>query len=248
VPAADARAPEQRALRLLRSALLERLPLKAVAIFFAFVLWLAVSADEPGEQTVAVRLALRTDSALTLTGPAARVTATLTGRRRDLLKVRAGDLVLRRTIAGAGADSVRLVLRPGDVELPPGTEVEVRVRDVQPRQLTLRFAHRDPTRAATPPPRARAAGPARPAAAVPAPTLPEPLDTAAAAATVEHAPDTLWQAGGPDSAAAPGDTARGAAPGVIVLPSDSPAVVDSLPARGRPRRRGAPAAGPESPR
>jgi len=123
-----------------RGVLLDRLPLKISAVLFAFVLWLAVGVDEPGERTVAVRLALQSDGAVSLVGRPPVVSATVVGRRRELLKLAGAGLVLRRTIAAHTVDSVRIVLRPADVELPAGLEGDVRVRDVRPASVTLRFA------------------------------------------------------------------------------------------------------------
>ena len=142
------------ALQVMRGAVVERLPLKAIALFFAVVLWLAVSADEPAEHRVAVRLALRTDGRVTLRGEPPPLTATITGRRRDLVKVGTGGLVVRRTVAPGVGDSLQLVVRPADVELPPGVGEAVRVREVAPRVLTLRFAPVPPETA-----RARSAAP-----------------------------------------------------------------------------------------
>lgn len=122
-----------------RDGLLEHGVLKLTAVFFAVVLWLAVSGDEPAEQSVPVRLSLRTDGTVAPRGAPPLLHATVTGRRRDLLKLAPGELVLRRTVVGRSPDSVRLVLRPADVELPAGLAAEVQVRDVQPRTVMVRF-------------------------------------------------------------------------------------------------------------
>jgi hypothetical protein len=122
------------------------------------------------------------------------VRATITGRRRDLIKVGAGPLVLRRTIAPGAADSVRLVVRPSDVELPAGIEGEVRVREVRPRVLTLRFAPA--------PPAATRAGPRPGAAAVTAEPTPR---TPPAASRADDTPADDSGAGDP-SGAVPADS------------------------------------------
>ena len=142
------------ALRGVRGALLERLPLKITALFFAVVLWLAVGGDELVERRVPVRLALRADGALVPEDRLPALHATVTGRRRDLLKLGPGALVLRRAVAPGVGDSVQIVLRPGDVELPAGAERDLRVREVEPRVVTMRFARRVPETA-----RARSAAP-----------------------------------------------------------------------------------------
>ena len=57
----------------------ERLPYKAAALFLAIVLWLVVSAEEPTEDLVPVRLALLLDSALVLQGEPPTVRALVVG-------------------------------------------------------------------------------------------------------------------------------------------------------------------------
>jgi hypothetical protein len=208
VPGSHAPAREHSALRVLRGALLDRLPLKAVALFFAFVLWLAVSADEPGEQTMAVRLALRVDSTVALRGARPSVSATVTGRRRDLRKLDGGDLVLRRTITAAAADSVRLVLRPADVELPSGLEGDLRVRDVQPRVLMLRFARLTlPSVGSRETASAPLAAASTRSASVARARTSDPSSDTSEANGEELFGDTVWQSA-PDSVAAPNGPAR----------------------------------------
>ena len=239
---AETPARDGRRAAVMRDAVLDRLPLKAAALFFATMLWLAVRADEPSEHTVAVRLAVQVDSVLRLRRELPVVTATLTGRRRDLLKLRSGDLVLRRAVARGVADSVRLVLRPGDVEIPSGSEGEVRVRDVQPRQITLHFSHdgrHAPGTAARPAPPARAT-----AVAAPPPLDPAHDVTEDAEATV----DTLWEAAAdspatPARAASRRRTTGGPPPDVSVTPAEGARITIATPA-GAPfaGRAGAPPA------
>lgn len=129
---ARARSLEQR----LQSMAMARLPLKLAAVFFALVLWLAVSAEEPTEEWVDVRVAMVHDSSVTLVDSVPPVQALVVGRGRDLLKLYTTLPVLRRVIDADTAARITLSLRPGDVDLP--SNVDARVRDVRPSAMTLR--------------------------------------------------------------------------------------------------------------
>lgn len=120
------------------AAVTERLQLKAAALFFALVLWFVVSATEPSEQLVPVRFTPLLDSTLTLVEAPPQVQALVIGRTRELLKLYATPLTLRRLVDAGVPDTVTIELRPTDVDLPAG--VQAIVRDVQPRSITLRFA------------------------------------------------------------------------------------------------------------
>jgi len=113
-----------------------RLPLKLAALFFALVLWLAVSAEEPTEEWVDVRVALVHDSSVTLVDSVPPVQALVVGRGRDLLKLYTTLPVLRRVIEADTATRITLSLRPGDVDLP--SNVDARVRDVRPSGMSVR--------------------------------------------------------------------------------------------------------------
>jgi hypothetical protein len=123
--------------RSLRAALTERLPLKIAALFFAIVLWLVVSAEEPTEEIVPVRFAPALDSGMVVAGEVPAVRALVLGRGRELLKLYSAPPVIVRRIPGGVRDSVRLELGPADVDIPAG--VAAVVRDVRPRVLTLRL-------------------------------------------------------------------------------------------------------------
>ena len=120
------------------AAFTERLPYKAAALFFSLVLWLVVSAEETAEELVPVRLAASTDSSIVVVGRPPVMRALVVGKARDLMKIGDRPLVLRRVFTAETPESVRVELRPGDIDLPSGTSVVV--RDVQPRAFTLRFA------------------------------------------------------------------------------------------------------------
>lgn len=123
--------------RWLRSAFTERLGYKGAALFFAIVLWLVVSAEEPSEELVPVRLEATYDSARMLTSGPPVIRALVAGRARDLITLYNTPPVVRRIVTDDAPDSVAVDLRPLDVYIPP--DVDAVVRDVQPRSLVLVF-------------------------------------------------------------------------------------------------------------
>jgi len=123
--------------RWLRAALTERLGYKAAALFFAVVLWFVVSAEEPSVQLIPVQLDASFDSTRVLMGGGQEIRALVAGRARDLLKLYHTPPVVRRIVTDDAPDSVAINLSPGDVYIPP--DIDVVVRDVQPRTLVLVF-------------------------------------------------------------------------------------------------------------
>src|SRR5688500_14032773 len=123
--------------RHLRAAFTERLGYKAAALFFAVVLWLVVSAEEPSEELVPVRLEADFDTTRSLTVSPPVIRALVAGRARDLIKLYDTPPVVRRTITDDAPDSVAVELTPTDVYVPP--DVDAIVRDVQPRSFVLVF-------------------------------------------------------------------------------------------------------------
>ncbi len=120
----------------LHSAFVERLGLKAAALFFALVLWAVVSAEEPTEQIIPIRFAPVVDSGIVIAGPLPAVRALVLGRGRELLKLyNASPVIVRRVRSSSG--EVSLELGPADVDLPAG--VNAVVRDVRPRNVTLQL-------------------------------------------------------------------------------------------------------------
>jgi len=132
--------------RRLRAAFTERLGYKAAALFFSIVLWFVVSAEEPSEELVPVRLVIDYDSVRVLTPTRPVIRALVAGRARDLIKLYDTPPVIRRSITDDAPDSVAVELTPADVFIPP--DVDAVVRDVQPRSFVLVF---DARRAGTKP-------------------------------------------------------------------------------------------------
>ncbi|MEJ7809901.1 MAG: YbbR-like domain-containing protein [Gemmatimonadaceae bacterium] len=124
--------------RRLVAAATERLPIKAAALFFALLLWFIVTAEEPTEERVEVRLNVVTDSFLALHGPPPPLTAVVIGRGRELLKLYGAPPTVRLGYNSATSpESVTVRLSPADVDIPIG--IEARVQEVQPRLIFLRF-------------------------------------------------------------------------------------------------------------
>jgi len=131
-------APQQsRWRRHIAAAFTEHLALKASAVLLAIVLWFVVAAREPMEEVASVRFQPQLDSAVVLRDPPSMIRALVIGRASEILKLSNTPLVIRRSIASDVPDTLVLTLRTSDVEVPEG--VEVIVRDVEPRSLTLRF-------------------------------------------------------------------------------------------------------------
>ena len=123
--------------RRLKSAFTEHLPLKLVAIFFAFVIWLVVSGERPTEMVVPVRVEIGVDTSVTLRGQTPEVRALVVGRGRDLMKLWDTPPTISQRLGSDVPDSLAIMLEVNNVELPPG--VAGIVRDVQPRSLRLHF-------------------------------------------------------------------------------------------------------------
>ncbi len=117
----------------------EHLGLKAFALVLALLLWIVVSARQPTEGYVRVRVTPTLDSSLVLLGEPPVVQALVSGRTADLVKLYATPLVLRRTISGDVPDTLMLDVTPADVHVPADLSEAVHVLDVQPRAVMLRF-------------------------------------------------------------------------------------------------------------
>jgi hypothetical protein len=140
MPASPAPAPTWQ--RRLREIATERLGLKAIALLIALLLWLVVSARKPTEGLVRVLVSPALDSTLVLLDGTTEVHALVAARASDLLKLVADPPVVRRSVGGDAPDTLVLDLTAADVHLPPGLADQVRVLDVQPRSITLRFETR----------------------------------------------------------------------------------------------------------
>lgn len=116
---------------------------KGAALLLAFVLWLAVSAEQPTEVGgVPVELSLDLDSTLALASPLPEIRAVVAGQARDVARLAANPLEIRRSVPGDVGDSVRFEFTRDDVLPPPGFDGPLQVRSVSPSVVTLRLTTR----------------------------------------------------------------------------------------------------------
>ncbi len=134
--------------RRVRSMFVERLGLKATALAISVLLWFVVGARQPTESYVTVRVVPELDSSLVLLGDPPSLRALVAGRASDLAKLFASPLVIRRSVGGDAPDTLVLDVLPGDVRLPLDLKGDLRVLDVEPRSVTLRFETRASRRVA----------------------------------------------------------------------------------------------------
>jgi hypothetical protein len=117
----------------------ERLGLKFTALLITVLIWLLVGARERTESFVPVSVTPVLDSSLVLLGDPPRLRALVAGSTADIVKLYATPPEIRRSIGGDVPDTLVLDLTPSDVRIPPELSADVRVLDVQPRSVTLRF-------------------------------------------------------------------------------------------------------------
>jgi hypothetical protein len=117
----------------------ERLKLKAIALVLAALLWVVVGTRQPTEGYARVRVIPELDSSLVLLDGTRELQARVAGRASDLVKLYAAPLVVRRRVGGNVPDTLVLDVTPSDVQLPPDLSGSIRVVDVQPRSVVLRF-------------------------------------------------------------------------------------------------------------
>ena len=124
-------------------ALTTNLVYKGAALLLAIVLWLAVSAEQPTEVSgVPVELSLDLDSSLALASPLPDLRAVVAGQARDVARLAANPLEIRRSVPGDIGDTVRFEFTRDDVLPPPGFDGAVQVRSISPSVVTLRLTTR----------------------------------------------------------------------------------------------------------
>ena len=119
-----------------------QLGLKVTAAFMSLMLWFVVNAKEPERAIteraiIPVRFTPILDSSLVLREQLPQVQAYVVGAPSELLKLNAAPPTVRREITADAPDTLVVDLRPEDVILPPG--VDVVVREINPKSITLRF-------------------------------------------------------------------------------------------------------------
>ena len=126
------------------SALSERLLTKFIAIMLAIVVWGIVRSEETTEVVLTVPLIVVLDPSLELASTVPdSVGVVVTGRVREVLKLRTSPPVVRRRFDDETARRLRVTLGPDDVEFPVG--VQAAAREVRPASFTLTLRSRTPT-------------------------------------------------------------------------------------------------------
>lgn len=134
-------APLRRPRHWMVAALTERIPTKLAALVLALVLWVVVRGEETTEIEIGARFVPVVEGSLELTGNVPdSVQVVVTGRRREVLKLRANPPVVRRRFDEDTPRRLRVSLQVSDVEFPVG--VEARARELRPSAFTLSFRPR----------------------------------------------------------------------------------------------------------
>lgn len=127
---------------MVRGAFTQRLGIKATALGISVLLWLIVTARQPTEGHVRVKVMPVLDSSLVLLETPPTLEALVSGRAVDIVKLAADPPAVHRQVDGDAPDTLVLAVAPGDVRLPAEFTNDVRILDVQPRSVTLRFGTR----------------------------------------------------------------------------------------------------------
>ena len=113
-------------------------PIKLAALLLAATLYVAVAAQEQITQAFPVKLAVVVPPGRTLRQAPPPVSVLVRGRGREILKLRVFPTALAVRVPDTLTAPVwHVTLRPGDVDLPKGADVEV--TDVTPRELDVRL-------------------------------------------------------------------------------------------------------------
>lgn len=123
-------------------ALTDRLGLKATALLLAIMLWIMISARQPTEGMVDVRVIPVVDKSLVLLDSAPAVRAQVYGRAVDIVKLYTVPPVLRLVLRGTSSDTLVREISPADIRLSAEVGADVHVLDVQPRSVRVRVARK----------------------------------------------------------------------------------------------------------
>jgi YbbR domain-containing protein len=111
-------------------------PIKLAAAFLALMLYVAVAAQQQISQTFDLKVVVLVPPGRALLEQPPTVSVAITGKGRELLKLRSFPRVLNLAVPDTFSGSVyRVSLRAGDVAMPK--DAEVQVSDMVPREITL---------------------------------------------------------------------------------------------------------------
>jgi hypothetical protein len=108
------------------------------------VLWVVVSGEERTEAVIPVRFAPMADSSLGAPVADPRLQALVEGRGREIIKLYASPPVVTPVLGPGLPLTITLDIALSDVKMPE--DVDVSLRDVRPRRITVKFER--PTRPA----------------------------------------------------------------------------------------------------
>src|SRR3954462_2269899 len=106
------------------------------------MLWVIVSARQPTEGFVDVRVIPVLDKSLVLVDSPTAVRAQVYGRAVDIVKLYNTPPVLRLVVRGTAPDSLVRDISPAALHLSAQVGEDVHVLDVQPRSVVLRVARK----------------------------------------------------------------------------------------------------------
>ncbi|MBI4503884.1 MAG: hypothetical protein HY700_22315 [Gemmatimonadetes bacterium] len=109
--------------------------MKVTALALAAVLWVAVAAEEPATEKVAIAMRVRTPEGRSLTEEPPAVSGVFAGAARELLKLYANPPVIHIAIPDTARSDFTVALNTGQIELP--RHVDVRAQTVEPRTVTF---------------------------------------------------------------------------------------------------------------
>ncbi len=111
-------------------------PLKLAALFFSIMLYVAVAAQQPVTQALALHVSIVGPPGRPVREPSAEVTVLISGRGSELLKLRSLPRVIARTIPDTFAGSSwRWRIQASDLPLPSG--VDIQVVDITPQDIEV---------------------------------------------------------------------------------------------------------------
>jgi hypothetical protein len=111
-------------------------PVKLAALFFAVMLYIAVAAQQPITQLFTLQLEVVAPPGRSVKQGPTAISALLSGRGGELLKVRSLPRVITKMIPDTFAGSLwHIRLQPSDVPVPKG--VDVQVADLAPRDVDV---------------------------------------------------------------------------------------------------------------
>lgn len=111
-------------------------PLKLAALFLAVLLYVAVAAQQPINQTFTLNLKVRVPPGRALRSAPPPVVVVVEGRGGELLKLRSFDKNIAVSVPDTLAGGTwHLALRPSDIGIPKNADVQV--TDITPRDITV---------------------------------------------------------------------------------------------------------------